>query len=119
MNHSKKITRRGLLKNGVLTASSLGAGGWAWSRAQANPMGANNRIRVGVIGVGVRGKYLIGNLPDAVQVTAICDCATSRIGSALEPKVAPIMERAIEIAPTPRTAMTRTGDEVMNPTSPS
>ena len=39
-----------------------------------------------MIGIGVRGKYLIGNLPETVRVTAICDCATSRMASALEPK---------------------------------
>lgn len=47
---------------------------------------ANNILRVGVIGTGVRGKYLIGNLPESVRVMAICDCAPSRMASTLEPK---------------------------------
>jgi len=47
---------------------------------------ANNNVRVGVIGTGVRGKYLIGNLPPSVTVGAICDCASLRIASVLEPK---------------------------------
>lgn len=46
----------------------------------------NERIRIGVIGTGVRGKYLIGNLAGLAQVTAICDCATSRMVETLEPK---------------------------------
>ncbi len=54
--------------------------------ASASVLGANNRIRVGVIGCGVRGKYLIGNLPEDVRVTAICDCAKSRMGDTIEPK---------------------------------
>jgi predicted dehydrogenase len=47
---------------------------------------ANNIVRLGVIGTGVRGKYLIGNLPESARVTAICDCAKSRMAGALEPK---------------------------------
>lgn len=47
---------------------------------------ANNIVRVGVIGTGVRGKYLIGNLPPSVTVGAICDCASLRIASVMEPK---------------------------------
>ena len=47
---------------------------------------ASNNVRVGVIGTGVRGKYLIGNLPPSVTVGAICDCSTMRIASVMEPK---------------------------------
>ncbi|MCA9161804.1 MAG: Gfo/Idh/MocA family oxidoreductase [Planctomycetales bacterium] len=54
--------------------------------AQQPRRSANSELRIGVIGVGVRGKYLIGNLPEAARVTAICDCAKSRIASALAPK---------------------------------
>lgn len=43
-------------------------------------------IRIGVIGTGVRGKYLIGNLPSAATVGAICDCASLRIASVMEPR---------------------------------
>ncbi|MHC2065859.1 Gfo/Idh/MocA family protein [Bremerella sp. T1] len=44
------------------------------------------QLRVGVIGTGVRGKYLIGNLPSSVRVTAICDCAYSRMDETLHPQ---------------------------------
>ncbi|MEZ6067127.1 MAG: Gfo/Idh/MocA family oxidoreductase [Planctomycetaceae bacterium] len=47
---------------------------------------SSNIVRVGVIGTGVRGKHLIGNLPESARVTAICDCATSRMAGTLEPK---------------------------------
>jgi predicted dehydrogenase len=47
---------------------------------------ANNIVRVGVIGTGVRGKYLIGNLPESAKVTAICDCSITRMSSTLQPK---------------------------------
>lgn len=55
----------------------------------ALPVRANSpieRMRVGVIGTGVRGKYLIGNLPQSVTVGAICDCASLRIESVMKPK---------------------------------
>lgn len=60
----------------------------AWTMtAKAEPVrSANSIVRVGVIGTGVRGKYLIGNLPPSVTVGAICDCASLRIASVMEPK---------------------------------
>jgi len=42
-------------------------------------------LRVGVVGAGVRGKYLIGNLPETARVTALCDCAPSRLADTLNP----------------------------------
>jgi Oxidoreductase family, NAD-binding Rossmann fold len=56
------------------------------SLASSLAFGANARIRVGVIGCGARGKYLIGNLPENVRVTSICDCARSRIDETLAPR---------------------------------
>lgn len=75
-----KLSRREFLGAvGIATASS--------AMTKAEPArSASNIVRVGVIGTGVRGKYLIGNLPDSVRVTAICDCATIRMESTLTPK---------------------------------
>ncbi len=56
------------------------------SLASSTAFGANDRIRVGVIGCGARGKYLIGNLPEEVRVTSLCDCAKSRLEETLSPK---------------------------------
>ena len=47
--------------------------------------GANDRIEVAVIGVGVRGKYLIANLPESARVVALCDCSRRRIAAARKP----------------------------------
>jgi hypothetical protein len=52
-------------------------------RGQDRP---SERLRVAVIGCGVRGKYLISNLPASVRVVALCDCARSRIADTLKPK---------------------------------
>ncbi|MCG6156365.1 Gfo/Idh/MocA family protein [Rubinisphaera margarita] len=78
MNQSA-ISRRTFLG----TTASLTASGWSSLIRGDSPV---DRIRIGVIGTGVRGKYLIGNLPQSVRVTAICDCANSRIADTLQPK---------------------------------
>ena len=43
------------------------------------------RLRVGLIGCGVRGRYLIGSLPADARIAAVCDCARSRIAETLRP----------------------------------
>ena len=64
-------------------AAGLTAMAWASVIRGAS---ANDTLRVGVIGTGVRGKFLIGNLPESARVVAICDCAESRLGGTLEPQ---------------------------------
>ena len=60
----------------LIPSAVLGAGGRA---------GANDRVQIGVIGCGVRGKYLIANVPDEGRVVAVCDCALSRVAGTLNP----------------------------------
>jgi predicted dehydrogenase len=59
---------------------------WTMTAKAESERSVNNIVRVGVIGTGVRGKYLIGNLPRSVTVGAICDCAPLRIASVMEPQ---------------------------------
>ena len=73
-------TRRRVLGSAGVSLSALG---WASLARGESPMG---RLRVGIIGTGVRGKYLIGNLPPAARVVAICDCAQSRMADTLRPR---------------------------------
>ncbi len=73
------VSRRTFLQ----TTTAMSALGWSSLLRGESP---SSRIHVGVIGTGVRGKYLIGNLPETARVTAICDCATSRMADTLEPK---------------------------------
>jgi hypothetical protein len=35
---------------------------------------ANDRVHVGVIGAGIQGKQLIGDMPNSGRVVAVCDC---------------------------------------------
>ena len=45
----------------------------------------SERVQIGVIGIGVRGKYLIGSLPPEGRVVALCDWYTPRMVEALRP----------------------------------
>lgn len=82
MSRHLTISRRGFL-NGTAAAAGLTAAGWRRMMRAGSPA---ETIRVGVIGTGVRGKYLIGNLPEPFRVVAVCDCAAARIGETLEPR---------------------------------
>ena len=57
-------SRRTMLKAGA--AACL-----ATSLAASRILGANEQLRVGVIGTGVRGKYLIANMPEAARVVTL------------------------------------------------
>ncbi|MCS6850337.1 MAG: Gfo/Idh/MocA family oxidoreductase, partial [Gemmataceae bacterium] len=71
------------LPGGVFLArrgGGLGGGGGAGGPPP------RDTLRVALIGCGVRGRYLIGNLPESARVVALCDCARSRIAETLEPR---------------------------------
>src|SRR5579863_7461467 len=46
-------------------------------------IGANDRIRVGVIGVGNRSNLLIDQLPDGAEIVAVADCYRKRSEDAM------------------------------------
>jgi len=52
----------------------------------AGRSGANDQIQIGVIGCGIRGKYLISNMSQAGRVVSLCDCSLSRIDSVRAPR---------------------------------
>ena len=83
MSCDMSSTRRRFLATAASTVATLHAASWSSLAHSDLP---SNRIRIGVIGVGVRGKYLIGNLPDSVRVVAICDCARSQIAGTIAPQ---------------------------------
>lgn len=47
--------------------------------------GPNDQIQLGVVGCGVRGKYLIANMPTAGRVVSLCDCAQQNIDETIRP----------------------------------
>ena len=73
---NRRLTRRKVLQ-AVSVASIplfipshiLGAGG---------APGANERVHIGLIGTGIRGKHLIGDMPQDGRVVALCDCFLPR-----------------------------------------
>jgi predicted dehydrogenase len=78
------ITRRRLLKRGALAAGASIMGHvapFAW----ANPLGANNRVRVGMIGLGIKGAQhakTISSMP-GLQITALCDVDPRHVAATL------------------------------------
>lgn len=87
MTRHNGFSRRDMLRCSAVSVAAFAAGtGFRTAPASAAPIGANDRIRVGVIGTGVRGKFLIGNLPESARVVSICDCATSRMADTLNPQ---------------------------------
>ncbi len=72
-------SRRTMLKTGAALCL-------ATSIAPASVLGANERLRVGVIGTGVRGKYLIANMPAAARVVSLCDCSLENIANTRSPE---------------------------------
>ena len=64
---------------GTLAAGAIG-GPLVLSRpaGAAGRVGANDRIRVGAIGVGGRASLLLQQLPEDAQIVALCDCNLPR-----------------------------------------
>jgi len=91
------LSRRDWLRQTVTAAAGFCTSGASWADPERTAP-ANEPVRLGVIGTGVRGKYLIGNLPCAFRVVALCDCATSRMDETLRPKgdFAPLLARFCE-----------------------
>jgi len=82
MKTTLNSSRRDFLKQSA-AFTGLTVIGW---QSLARGESPSETIRIGVIGTGVRGKYLIGNLPEQTRVVAICDFATSRMAETLEPQ---------------------------------
>lgn len=78
MTTRKSVSRRSALKVGAALCGST-------SLFSAQVLGANERLRVGVIGTGVRGKYLIANMPESARVVSLCDCSLANVENTRNP----------------------------------
>lgn len=81
MRAHKTITRRNFLQRAALTAGAAAAAPSAFAQTPAS-----DRIVVGAIGIGPRGRYVLGaflQYPD-VQVVAVCDAIGERRAEAQE-----------------------------------
>jgi predicted dehydrogenase len=84
MNHTS-VSRRTFVKNSALASGVLALSALNYSRAA----GANDRIRIAVIGVGGMGTGHVGSLlkkaeAENIQVTAVCDVFQKRVSRAKE-----------------------------------
>ncbi len=62
----------------------------------AEQPGANDRVHIGVIGMGARGKYLVGNVPAQGRVVAISDCYAPRMAKTLAPDRASVFGKVLQ-----------------------
>src|SRR5260370_2012359 len=69
---SESISRRMVTKAGLVASAAFPY------LLPRTAVGANDRIRVGVIGVGNRSNLLIDQLPEGAEVVAVADCYRKR-----------------------------------------
>ncbi|MFN3323669.1 MAG: Gfo/Idh/MocA family oxidoreductase [Bryobacteraceae bacterium] len=86
MSTNTPPNRREFLKSAGAVGAGLGLAGSAWAaRPSSRVIGANDRINVGVIGVGGRGSYVgsvfakIGAETGACQILSVCDVYQKRV----------------------------------------
>jgi predicted dehydrogenase len=83
MLSKKQLRRRAFLGS----AAAAAAAPWLIPHsvlAAGDRPGANDRITLGIIGMGVRGNQHLNNIPPAGQVAAICDCDLPNTATALK-----------------------------------
>src|SRR3989339_608366 len=75
---AEKISRRSFAKAGAATVFGLTA------LEAANVLGANERVRLGFIGLGIRGSQLIAGVAQHAdaQIAALCDVSGSTLDEA-------------------------------------
>jgi predicted dehydrogenase len=76
-----RVSRRQLLKYGIAGAAGAVAAPYfipSGVLAADGKPGANERITLGVIGVGRRARQLIAQVPDQGQIAAVADCYLTR-----------------------------------------
>jgi len=91
MSNCLKVSRRQFLSRTSLAAAGAALPAIIPSHVLGAPgrPGANDRIRIGVIGVGGRGNLLIDQLPKPGQIVALADCFLARCEEAAGRRDAP------------------------------
>ena len=87
MSVDKEVTRRAFLAAATTTAA-IAAGGCATTRVPSGRVSANEKVHVGLIGLGGRCKHLIGTclrIPE-MQIVSVCDCFEPRVAACLGEK---------------------------------
>jgi len=83
----EKITRRFFIRQSTRIAAGLSVSAALPSSTRARPAGANNDIRIAVVGLGGQGEYHVRtyNAMKGVRVVALCDPDRERMQEAAEP----------------------------------
>jgi hypothetical protein len=86
---SKKTSRRDFVKQGVTAAGVAATFGTAPMYIKASVFGANDKMQMGFIGVGGRGRSLLRDFSAAAQthplnIIAVCDTYKKRLTQASE-----------------------------------
>ena len=71
------LSRRDLLKSAAFASGTMLIPTHVFGSPQSPS--ANERIEIGIIGMGIRGRQLLSDMPTDGRVVAICDCYESRI----------------------------------------
>jgi predicted dehydrogenase len=75
---SRPRSRRQFLAQAASFGALAIAGPYVSTRRAHGAPGANERIRVGAIGVGGRASLLLDQLPESAEIVALCDCNMPR-----------------------------------------
>ena len=88
MSIQDRISRRDFLRASAVSAAAASTVG-LWAGATGEVLGANERINIGVIGVGGKGNWHVRRIteksklePDNVKLTAVCDVFDKRAARA-------------------------------------
>jgi predicted dehydrogenase len=86
---SKNTTRRDFIKQGAVAAGTVATFGTAPTYIKASVFGANDKMQLGFIGVGGRGRSLLRDFATAGQthplnILAVCDTYKKRLTQAGE-----------------------------------
>lgn len=85
MANARELTRRDVLKRAATAAVAAPAFVPSKVLGRNGATAANDRIHIGVIGTGIRGKYLIANMSPPGRVVSLCDCSLRRIDETRSP----------------------------------
>ena len=83
------VSRRAFLRRGAAAAGGIVSAPWfvpANVLGAAGRPGANDRVHIGIIGTGIRGKHLVANMPAQGRVACLCDSYLPRVADTLEAK---------------------------------
>src|SRR5262245_30458671 len=81
---SENVNRRNFIKSAVAAGATLGAARSVLAQSTGRVIGPNDKIQLGIIGVGGRGAYLArqfstyGEKTGACKIVAVCDVWAKR-----------------------------------------